>query len=314
MDEKKCVELETIAATCSLEALQTKPLFQKAFLMARGINDLPSMIGKAEMAEIMPLMNSALGFLTDRNPANKDKETGKPITPYSEEVVKEVFIEATLRGFFTIGNEFNIIGGRFYGAKAGLMRKAKSFPGLSNLKTYFGIPVLSGDKGAKILCKASWILNGTADSLEREFAIRVNYGMGADAITGKAERKLYAAILNQLTGIHTPDGDAGDSEAINVTPERPEVETVAEKLAKAKAAEPAKGEPQKTPEATKAVGLSPLQQKITELDGNLLLKAKKQTGIDTPLAGLTDQQCRELLTATDVIHAEEKAQESERGF
>jgi hypothetical protein len=82
-----------------------------------------------------------------------------------------------------------------------------SYPGLTDFKETFGIPKMSGDKGAIVVAKATWKLNGTKDALEREFAIRVNSQMGVDAIIGKSQRKLYAAVLNQLSGIITPDGE-----------------------------------------------------------------------------------------------------------
>lgn len=43
--------------------------------------------------------------------------------------------------------------------------------------------------------------------------------MGADAIVGKAERKLCKRVHDLVSGISTPDGEAGDE--INITPENP---------------------------------------------------------------------------------------------
>src|SRR5207248_1658358 len=77
------------------------------------------------------------------------------------------------------------------------------------------VPRLVSEKGAVVKCRAEWKQEGTSQVLEREFAIRVNSGMGTDAIIGKATRKLYAAICERLSGKVTPEGEAGE-EAIEV--------------------------------------------------------------------------------------------------
>jgi hypothetical protein len=55
-------------------------------------------------------------------------------------------------------------------------------------------------------------MNGVADRIEREIPIRVNAMMGADAIMGKAERKILAAAHAQITGTTLGDADATESE------------------------------------------------------------------------------------------------------
>ena len=59
-------------------------------------------------------------------------------------------------------------------------------------------------------CKASWKLNGTPDVMEAEIPVRINAGMGSDAILGKAERKMRARIYNRITGTEFPEGEVGD--------------------------------------------------------------------------------------------------------
>ena len=51
------------------------------------------------------------------------------------------------------------------------------------------------------------------------FPIRVNNGMGADAIIGKAYRKSYAWLYRTLTGQAIPDGDADDNTPIDIRAE-----------------------------------------------------------------------------------------------
>jgi hypothetical protein len=173
--------------------------FRKAFGMAGAITMLRQQITEQHMGLLMPLQNSAMGFLTD----NKG---GYPV-----EVVKECVIEAVLRGFAVTGNEFNIISGRFYATKNGLARKVREFPGLTDLRLNLGVPEV-GREGQVVDARATWRLNGKADELARLIPVKVNAGMGPDAILGKATRKLLASVYGVLTGSeHTvPEGEVGD--------------------------------------------------------------------------------------------------------
>lgn len=192
--------------------------------VAQAMFDLRAMLTPDVMTPIMNLMDTDLGFRTDRDPKQINQKTNQPNIPYHVDVVRDVVIEAKLRGFHTIGNEFNIIAGRMYAAKNGFRRKltdGKSFPGLTNFRDSYEVPRLVGDKGALIKCKASWTLNGKPDAAEFEFAIKVNSFMGSDAIVGKAERKLCKRVHDLISGIHTPDGDVDDVDvtgATDVTP------------------------------------------------------------------------------------------------
>jgi hypothetical protein len=198
--EDKAKQLDKVASKFSNSLNLDASPFSTAITLSQGIAALRELLDDGVMTEIMRLSNSPLGFMTDR-PSEKKPE------PYRIGDVRDAIIEASLRGFRVCGNEFNIIAGRFYGAKAGLHRKVISYPGVTDFKETFGIPKMSGDKGAIVVAKATWKLNGTKDALEREFAIRVNSQMGVDAIIGKSQRKLYAAVLNQLSGVITPDGE-----------------------------------------------------------------------------------------------------------
>lgn len=151
---------------------------------------------------ILPLQNSPLGFLTD-----------KPQGGYPAEVVRDVLIEATLRGFLPVANEFNIIAGRFYAAKNGWWRRLMEWPGLTNLEVETEIVAKFPD-GALVPVRASWLLNGVADGadwtlgkdaetgevVDRRIPVRVNQGMIIDAILGKALAKAYRRIVLKLSG------------------------------------------------------------------------------------------------------------------
>jgi acetylornithine deacetylase/succinyl-diaminopimelate desuccinylase-like protein len=209
---KECNELENIVQQCSLAALADYGQFQKTFAMAAGIRQLKNLITDEMMKDIMPLQGSSLGFRTD-----KDSSGGYPLP-----VVRECLIEAVLRGLQPVGNQFNIISGRCYTTKEGFTHLLKTLQGLSDLKLTFGVPQMQ-QGGATVEGSASWKFNGNPDSITRQFAIRLNSGMGADGAIGKAERKLRAAVYAQITGTVLSDGEA-DQEPINVTPPKPQSE------------------------------------------------------------------------------------------
>jgi hypothetical protein len=200
--------LDRLAEEKNIVALQEQGVFAAAISMASAISDLRKAIGPEIMKPIMELQGTSLGFRTD-----KDKEGG-----YKEEVVKEAFIEATLRGFKPVGNQLNIISGRFYATKEGFEARFRELSAkglITDMKLHPTVPRLTGD-GAIVVYSASWKWKGKPDSIENlEIPVKVNGGMGADAILGKAKRKILAAIYSRVTGSEVSDGDASDP-AINV--------------------------------------------------------------------------------------------------
>ena len=196
-------------ASGAMELFTQAGSFEKEIALAQTMGDLRQLLTPEIMQPVMALMNTSLGFRTDRDPKQFDKN-GQPNKPYAVEVVRDVLIEAKLRGFHTVGNEFNIIAGQFYACKNGLRRKVTKFPGLTEFRDLYDVPRIVGDKGALVKCRATWKKDGQADSLETEFAVKVNAMMGSDAITGKAERKLLKRVLDRITGMNTPEGDVDD--------------------------------------------------------------------------------------------------------
>lgn len=225
-------------------AAQAPDLFRQAgfageLAMAKSISDLRDALTKEVMAPVMALQGSPLGFLCDQRDG------------YSYEVVRECLIEAKMRGFRAVGNEFNIIKGRFYAAKSGLRRKVSTWAGLTEFRDSYEVPK-SGNGGATVKCKATWKLAGVADSLEADIPVRVQGDMGADGILGKAERKLLNRVHSRLAGWSVSDGDAAeqqviDAEATTAPPPMPPPArgpaTEAAAAAQAAAAAPPIGEP-----------------------------------------------------------------------
>lgn len=213
----KAKSIDQVAAG-AMSLFEQAGSFDAELQLAQAIGQMRALLTREVMEPVMDLMNTDLGFRTDKDPNQIDSKTGKPYVPYSLDTVREVFIEAKLRGFHTVGNEFNIIAGRFYGAKNGFRRKVTWFSGLSQFKDIYDVPRTVGDKGAIVKARASWVLQGTADAIEIEIPVKVNSFMGADAILGKAERKLLKRVHDRITGQNTPEGEIG--EEVDVTPEK----------------------------------------------------------------------------------------------
>ncbi len=200
----KYQEIEQVVDECSLNVSQDTGRMQRAMVLAAGIRKLQELITDKMVTEIMGLQGTALGFITD-----KDSSGG-----YPEPVVKACFIEAMLLGVQPIGNEWNIIASRPYITKNGFARLVRD-TGITNLKLNLDVPTIK-EQGATVPTEATWEYGGDEQSIKRTFPIRVNQRMGADAVLGKATRKLLAAIYQQITGSEhaLPEGDVQDIDYI----------------------------------------------------------------------------------------------------
>ncbi len=216
VDQSRAIEqtmstVEMALATCSAEKLELLPDLQKAVVLSRGVTAMRKVLTDEFVEEVfMPLQGTPLGFQTDRD--NNDGSPGKP-THYEVDDVRECMIEAMVHGFRPTGNEVNILAGRTYGAKAGYERKVREWEGLTDLRLTPGVPHNVGEKGSLVAYTATWNLNGEPMSLTRDtikgtdginrdsrIPVKVNKFMGADAIVGKATRKMLKAIHDLLSG------------------------------------------------------------------------------------------------------------------
>lgn len=194
-------------------ALSQHKDIEQAFVLAKGVAELRAIVTEPIVRMwLLPLQGSRLGFKCD------DKG------PYGWEVVRDVFIEATLRGARMIGNEVNIISGNLYLTKEFFERAVAEHPHVSNVSVRLGIPV-TGPSGALVPIVVSYEVGGearehrftveklpTGDEFDGRIPVRVNTGMGADAILGKATRKALARTYKILTGSNAWDGDADDEQ------------------------------------------------------------------------------------------------------
>lgn len=188
------------AAEQGLLAQQQTSQFKRAFMIAEAVNELRAIMNPKVMESFMQLQNSSIGFKTDR----KDG--------YPMDVVRDCVIDATMNGVYCVGNEFNIISGQCYVTKNGFGHKLRDIPDFSWIETP-GIPRCN-EKGAIIEYQLEWWLRGKHFEKTLTLAIRVNAGMGTDAIIGKASRKARAWLYATVTGMEVGDGDADDAVVI----------------------------------------------------------------------------------------------------
>lgn len=209
MNDQRLAKIDDIFAKAQEVALMPEG-FKKAVGTANCMVELRLALADDLMAPIMEMQGSALGFRTD-----KDSSGGYPLKE-----VRDCFIEAGIRGLMAVGNQFNIIASRCYVTKEGFGRLLANIPGLRYMITP-GIPK-TATGGAIAPVTITWSLNGNKNEKVIEFPIRVNAGMGADAINGKATRKARAWLYAQVTGMELADADAEDAARPprNVTPGR----------------------------------------------------------------------------------------------
>lgn len=211
--EQQIAEIDEFAEKNNLSVLtEGKGRFAAAIAVADAIKELKAKLTPELMKSLMELQdNCRLGFRTD-----KQKEGGYPLA-----VVRDCFIEGTLKGFKFVGNQANIIGGSFYPTKEGFedffLRLGKEGK-FTDYRDRFSVPKAMGDEYL-VVASASWVFQGKADKLENvEIPIRANRGQGSDAILGKAKRKLLARIYSRVTGTVITDGDVSDAIDIQATP------------------------------------------------------------------------------------------------
>ena len=173
--------------------------FKKAFIIAECVQQLRDLLTPTVMKSLMKLQNTTLGFQTD-NPQG-----------YKEDVVRDCIIEGIMNGVMPVGNQLNILCGRCYITKNGMKHKLKMIPGLYRNITP-GLPKASSDgSGAVVVMSIDWTYQGKQQKKDLALAIRVNRGMGTDAILGKAMRKASAWLYEEVTGNAVDDGDTSDT-------------------------------------------------------------------------------------------------------
>jgi len=220
-------EIENIVNECMPIACAKQQNITEALILAKGVEKLREFFleNEAIKATIEAIQDTNLGFTTDRSP-KAIKKSG--LRPYTYAEVVDCSIEALFKGYRLTGKEFSIIAFNFYANKDGKQRHIMEIPGLTDFDPHNTPPVYStevkvaknGDKYVStygyVVCSATWNMNGQPQKLENlELKIKVNAGMGDDAIVGKSLSKLYSRILLKTTGQIIPEStDIATNEVI----------------------------------------------------------------------------------------------------
>jgi hypothetical protein len=227
-NEKGLVALEDAKQNFALAMKEAQSLdivnnVAGAFETALVVTKLEAVLTDEVMkAVFMPLMNKKIGFLTDRDPSKPDKNGVKP-TPYPISVVRTCIIDAAAVGLLPTGNQFNIISGTMYPAKAGftaLLAKMKQSMGLIySFEFDAETTVKSADPSyVAIPCKVSYKTNREdLKGIFKYVAMVKSNGTTSttDQLRGKAERKCKKAFVEFLTGMDLGEGDP-DSAVVDV--------------------------------------------------------------------------------------------------
>ena len=193
-DDPRIVALDAAVKTSALQTKTENP-FARMISIANTMATLRANLDEQVMAAVMMLQGSSIGFRTD-----KDKEGGYPL-----QIVRDVTIEAAFWGLSPVGNQFNILAGRFYCTKEGFKQLLDNIAGLK----WFIVPgnLKQVANGTEVPVHVKYTLNGKTQELDWTFPVRVNAGMGADGVLGKAERKARKRLYEFITGVELADGE-----------------------------------------------------------------------------------------------------------
>lgn len=182
--------------------------FGAAFNAARVITLLREALTDEVMARVfMPLMNTKVGFRTDRD--GKPDKNGRTKPLYDVPTVRDAIIDAAIIGLLPTGNQFNIISGTMYPTKEGytvLLKKIGAKYIIDVQQDRSPNPAF-----AEFPCKITYSFNGEKNSLTVIATVRRDQYSSNDQLRGKAERRAKKALYEYLTGTDYGDADETSS-------------------------------------------------------------------------------------------------------
>lgn len=182
--------------------------FGAAFNAARVITLLREALTDEVMARVfMPLMNTKVGFRTDRD--GKPDKQGRVKSLYDVPTVREAIIDAAIIGLLPTGNQFNIISGTMYPTKEGytvLLKKIGAKYVIDVQQDRSQNPAF-----AEFPCKITYSYNGEKNSLTINATVRRDQYSSNDQLRGKAERRAKKALYEYLTGTDYGEADETSS-------------------------------------------------------------------------------------------------------
>jgi hypothetical protein len=185
---------------------------EQAIVLATAIELMREKLTEELMRPIKFLCGSKIGFRTDKDSTNES---------YSNDVIRDCFIESLMIGLRPTGNQWNIIAGNMYVTKEGCTKLLSDIDGLI-YDVVCDIPKnienKSGDVGALVEVTVTWKVGQNPKNEKLlKFACKGakdrkgRVVTGPDAYMGKAERKAKNWLYNHLTGNNITEGDVSDS-------------------------------------------------------------------------------------------------------
>lgn len=213
-DTATAIEKATANAVTAFNGATDGGSIVAALNLAAAVSDLRTLFSQPEIqARIQALQDSPLGFRTDRDPRIKNKKTGQYNIPYSYDIVQEAAIEGLLRGLQLVGNQFNIIAGRFYCTREGFEALIKRLNYITDFRPNIGVPQGKGG-GSLVECSATWKQNGADQSLAATIPVKGDDYSSADQLIGKASRKFLRRCYEVMSGNSMPDGEATETAGV----------------------------------------------------------------------------------------------------
>lgn len=207
-DTATAIEQATASAVTAFNGATDGGSIVAALNLAAAVQDLRELFSRPEIqSRIQALQDTPLGFRTDRDPRIKNRKTGQGNIPYPYDVVQEAAIEAMLRGLQLVGNQFNIMSGRFYCTKEGFEALIKKLDFVADFRPSIGVPQNKAG-GALVECTATWLQNGKQQSLSATIPVKGDDYSGADQLIGKASRKFLRRCYEVMSGNSMPEGEA----------------------------------------------------------------------------------------------------------
>lgn len=166
--------------------------FFKPIVMAMAIKDLREALTPEAMAAVKELAGTSLGFLTDKP---QDKQ-------YSIDVIRECVVEAMIRGVGVVGNQFNIIAGRFYMARNGWEAKLRK-AGCTQIVPTVGKPeeVREGKPNERGFSKYTATFGAQATCIKNGQRFSVSACL-SDGVDGRIEASAFGKDLSDcLAGL-----------------------------------------------------------------------------------------------------------------
>jgi hypothetical protein len=220
-------KLELIIKTNELEKAEKIDNSIKS-LMSSGLSGFALSIARANVASVIreslsddmmkgvfEMENKKYGFLTDKTGSEK----------YTKDVIKDCFIEASMKGVEPTGNQFNIISGKCYITKEGcreILKKNKIqyelFPGFSK-------KIENG--GTVLPVRVEWVnTSGKKEFRELTLSVQGHEKVAEVARKGMAERDAMAWLIDHLTNSPVSVGEVepkvvegGYAEEVKTEPE-----------------------------------------------------------------------------------------------